>query len=217
MTDTTSTAAGDRGAAGTPTIAVAGTGNVGGTLGRALARAGHPVVFASRDGAAHDVAGDTSARVTDLAGAFAEAEIVVLAVPAVAVAGLVQQHADALAGKLIIDATNDISGPGPANSHAAITATVPTARYARAFNSLGFENLAQPRFGSTVADFFFSTSEQDRPLVETLIAAVGGRPVFVGEGRQDVIDGILPLWFALAIGQGRGRHLAFRVLDDREG
>jgi hypothetical protein len=94
---------------------------------------------------------------------------------------------------------------------------VPTARYARAFNSLGFENLVQPRFGGTVADFFFSSSDRDRPVVETLIAAVGGRPVFVGEGRQDVIDGILPLWFALAIGQGRGRHLAFRVLDDHEG
>jgi predicted dinucleotide-binding enzyme len=194
-------------------IAVAGTGNVGGALGRAFAGAGHTVVFGSRDGSA----GGTSARVADLAGAFDGADVVVLAVPAVAVAELVGEHAGALAGKLIIDATNDISGSGPANSAAAITAAVPTARYARAFNSLGFENLAQPRFGDTVADFFFSSSEQDRPLVETLIAGVGGRPVFVGEGRQDVIDGILPLWFALAMGQRRGRHLAFRVLDDQEG
>jgi predicted dinucleotide-binding enzyme len=198
-------------------IAVAGTGNVGGALGRALAGAGHTVVFGSRDGGAGDVAGGTPARVADLAGAFEGADVVVLAVPAVAVAGLVQEHAGALAGKLVVDATNDISGSGPANSSAAISAAVPSARYARAFNSLGFENIADPRFGDTVADFFFSSSEQDRPVVEALITAVGGRPVFVGEGRQDVIDGILPLWFALAMGQGRGRHLAFRVLDDREG
>lgn len=198
-------------------IAVAGTGNVGGTLGRALARGGHSVVFGSRDGSADDVAGDTSARVAALDAAFEGAGVVVLAVPAVAVAELVGEHAAALAGKLIVDATNDISGSGPANSFAAITAAVPTARYARAFNSLGFENIAEPRFGGTVADFFFSSSEQDRPVVEALIDAVGGRPVFVGEGRAEVIDGILPLWFALAMGQGRGRHLAFRVLDDREG
>lgn len=198
-------------------IAVAGTGNVGGALGRALAGAGHTVVFGSRDGSAGDVAGGTPARVADLAGAFEGADVVVLAVPAVAVADLVREHAGALAGKLVVDATNDISGSGPANSSAAISAAVPSARYARAFNSLGFENIADPRFGDTVADFFFSSSEQDRPVVEALITAVGGRPVFVGEGRQDVIDGILPLWFALAMGQGRGRHLAFRVLDDREG
>lgn len=181
-------------------IAVAGTGNIGGALGRAFERAGHTVAFGSRD---------------NLAEAFAGAEVVVLAVPAGAVPDLVSEHAGALAGKLVVDATNNIAGPGPAHSHAAITSAVPTARYARAFNSLGFENLADPRFGDTVADLFFSSTEQDRPALEALIAAVGGRPVYVGDGQQDVVDGVLRLWFALAIGQRRGRHLAFRVLDDQ--
>ena len=184
----------------TLSIAVAGTGNIGGTLGRAFERAGHTVALVSRDG---------------LAEAFEGADVVVLAVPAGAVAGLVREHAGALAGKLVIDATNNIGGPGPAHSYDAITAAVPTARYARAFNSLGFENLADPRFGDTVADLFFSSSEQDRPVVEALAGAIGGRPVYVGEGQQDVVDGVLRLWFALAIGQKRGRHLAFRVLDDQ--
>jgi predicted dinucleotide-binding enzyme len=183
-------------------IAVAGTGNIGGTLGRAFERAGHAVGLASRDG---------------LAEAFAGADVIVLAVPAGAVAGLVQEHAAALEGKLVVDATNNIGGPGPAHSHAAIADAVPTARYARAFNTLGWENLADPRFGGTVADFFFSSTEQDRPVLEQLVAAVGGRPVYAGEGQEDVVDGVLRLWFALAIGQKRGRHLAFRVLDDSEG
>jgi predicted dinucleotide-binding enzyme len=135
-------------------------------------------------------------------------------VPAGAVPDLVREHGGALDGKLVVDATNRIGGPGPAHSREAITTAVPTARYARAFNSLGFENLADPRFGDVVADLFFSCAEEDRPVLETLAAAVGGRPVYVGDGQEDVVDGVLRLWFALAIGQKRGRHLAFRVLDD---
>lgn len=215
MTDTTSAPAVAPPAAGTLRIAVAGTGHIGGALGRAFARAGHSVVLGSRDGNGEGTS-DSGARVAGLAEAFAGADVVVLAVPAGAVPAVVREHAAALAGKLIVDATNAIGGPGPAHSHDVITGAVPTARYARAFNSLGFENLANPRFGDTVADLFFSSAERDRPVVEELARAVGGRPVYVGDGQQDVVDGVLRLWFALAIGQQRGRHLAFRVLDNQE-
>ena len=94
---------------------------------------------------------------------------------------------------------------------------VPTARYARAFNPVGWENFAEPRFGDTAADLFFSADEADRPLVEALIEAVGLRPAYVGANQQDVVDGVLQLWFALAVGQHRGRRLAFRVLDASDG
>jgi len=33
-----------------------------------------------------------------------------------------------------------------------------------------------------------------------------------GVEQVDVVDSVLRLWFALAIGQGKGRHLAFKVL-----
>ncbi|MCU1614305.1 MAG: hypothetical protein JWO98_1845 [Frankiales bacterium] len=46
MTDTMSTGTG-RTPVGALTVAVVGTGSVGGTLGRAFARAGHTVVFGS--------------------------------------------------------------------------------------------------------------------------------------------------------------------------
>jgi hypothetical protein len=138
---------------------------------------------------------------------------VVLTVPGPAVSGLVTEHDGTLAGKLIIDATNKIGGGGPANSHQDVAA-VPGARYARAFNSLGVENLADPHFGTETADMIYSAPEADRQPLEDLIRAVGLRPVYAGDGAHEVVDGVLRLWFALAIGQGRGRHLAFRVLDD---
>ena len=193
-------------------IAVAGTGNIGGTLGRAFARAGHTVVFASRHPEEDPGVGDTDARVAPVPEALAGADVVVLAVPGSAVPEFVREHADALAGTLLIDAANNIGGDGPADNHDVIAAVVPDARYARAFNSLGWENFAEPRFDGLEADLFFSSTEADRPVVEALIEAVGLRPMFVGEDQHEVVDGVLRLWFALAVAQHRGRHLAFRVL-----
>lgn len=194
-------------------VAVIGTGRIGGTLGRAFARAGHRVTFGTRGPADGTAAGDSGATEATIADALATADVVVITVPGPAVAGLVAEHAGALAGKLIIDAANKIGGGGPANSHGDVAA-VPGTRYARAFNSLGAENLADPQFGTETADMIYSAPEADRPAVEDLIRAVGLRPVYAGDGAHEVVDGVLRLWFALAIGQGRGRHLAFRVLDD---
>lgn len=193
-------------------IAVVGTGNIGGTLGRAWAAAGRRVVLASRR-PGQAVEGVDGVPVAPVAEAVSGADVVVLAVPGSAVPEFAREHADALAGRLVVDAANNIGGDGPVNNHDVITATVPGVRYARAFNSLGWENFADPRFGDTEADLFFSSAEADRPVLESLIQAVGLRPVYVGEGQHELLDGVLRLWFALAIGQKRGRHLAFRVLD----
>src|SRR5262245_52902199 len=124
----------------TRNVAVIGTGRIGGTLGRAFARAGHQVTFGTRGPAGGTAAGDSGATEATVADALMVTDIVVLTLPGPAVSGLVAEHAGALSGKLIIDATNKIGGDGPANSHQDVAA-VPGARYARAFNSLGVENL----------------------------------------------------------------------------
>lgn len=197
-------------------IGVIGTGNIGGTIGEALARAGHQVTLGSRRpddaGSRPDDAGSASgARVADLAGAIADAEVVLLALPAGGLAEFLAEHGDSLGGKLVVDATNRIGAP-VANAAEQIAAGAPAARYARAFNTLGWENFADPEFDGLPADLFFSCAEQDRPVVEELITGVGLRPAYLGEGRQNVVDGVLPLWFALVQAGGGNRHLAFRVL-----
>ena len=107
-------------------IAVIGTGFIGGILGRALAGAGHQVTFGSRHPDDEAVADGTPATVTSVADALAQAEVVVLALPGAAVAGLTAEHGDALAAKLVIDATNQMGQP-VANSRAALPSSV---RYA---------------------------------------------------------------------------------------
>jgi predicted dinucleotide-binding enzyme len=193
------------------TIAVIGTGFIGGTLGRAFARAGLPTVFGSRHPADGTVAGDSGASVAPVADAVAQADTVVLALPAAGVEDLLRTHGDALAGTLVVDAANNVGGA--VAHHAGLVARhAPRARYARAFNTLGGENFADPVFDGTPADLFFSSAPGDRATLEELVTAVGLRPMYVGENQQDVVDGMLRLWFALAVGQGRGRHLAFHTL-----
>jgi predicted dinucleotide-binding enzyme len=194
-------------------IAVIGTGRIGGTIGRAFAQAGHEVVFGSRSPDDDKAAQDSGARVADVATALDGAEVVAIAVPGGAVDGLLDEHASALAGLLVLDCANKVGGPGPANSHDVVMSKVRDARYARVFNSLGAENLADPRFGEERADMFFSAPQAGRATVEDLIEAVGLRPVYLGDGQHEVVDGVLRLWFALVMGQQHSRHLAFRMLE----
>ncbi len=190
-------------------IAVIGTGFIGGTLGRALARSGNAVTFGSRHPDDDDVAGDTSASVATVPAALGAADVVILALPGNAVGDLAASHGAALAGKLVIDATNKMGAP-VANSRAALPADV---RYARAFNTLGGENMADPEFADGRADMFFSSPEADRSTVEAVVAGVGLRPVYVGPDEEDLVDAVFRLWVALAMRQGRGRRLAFRLLE----
>ena len=122
---------------------------------------------------------------------------------------LAAQHGDALAGKLVIDATNQM-GADVVNARASLPSSV---RYARAFNTLGGENMADPVFDGERADMFFSAPEGDRATVETIIEGVGLRPIYVGEDQEAIIDALFQLWVALAMKQGRGRRLALRLLQ----
>ena len=190
-------------------IAVIGTGFIGGILGRALAAAGHQVVFGSRRPGDDQAASGTPARVASVAEALSGPEVVILALPAAAVAELTAAHGDRLAGKLVIDATNQMGQP-VSNSRSRLPATV---RYARAFNTVGGENLADPVFPGGTADMFFSAPEADKSTLEAIIGAVGLRPVYVGAAAEALIDALFQLWIALAVRQGRGRRLAFRLLE----
>jgi predicted dinucleotide-binding enzyme len=190
-------------------IAIIGTGFIGTTLGRALAGSGHGVTFGSRhpDDDHVEIPG---ASVAAIGEALSGAEATILAIPGGAVDELAAEHGEALAGCLVIDATNRMGAP-VANSRGSLPTTV---RYARAFNTLGGENFANPVFSGGRADLFFSAPEGDRPIMETIIEGVGLRPVYVGEDQEAIVDALFQLWIALALKQGRGRRLALRLLED---
>ena len=186
-------------------IAVIGTGNVGRTLGERWRIAGHDVTYGSRSAGN---AGPGGAPVVTVADAVAAAEVVLLAVPGPAVAEVVRANGAGLAGKVVIDAVNRM-GEAEVNSHADVAAGAPGAHYARAFNTLGWENFADPQPGSQL---FFVADPAARPVTEELITTVGLEPVFVGDAKAaGIVDGLLPLWFTLAQQYGN-RKLAFRLV-----
>ena len=190
-------------------VTIIGTGFIGGILGRALATSGHSVTFGSRHPDSDDVAAGSTADVASISDALEAGDVVILALPGSAVSQLATSYGAALNGKLVIDATNRMGEP-VSNSRASLPSGV---RYARAFNTLGGENVAEPIFEGGPADMFFSAPEGDRSVVETVIEGVGLHPVYVGEDEEELIDCLFRLWIALAIKQGRGRRLAFRILE----
>jgi hypothetical protein len=85
----------------------------------------------------------------------------------------------------------------------------------RAFNSLGWENFANPRLGGVQIDLFYCGEQSSRLLVEQLIGEVGLRPVYIGNlDTVAIVDGLTRLWFALSMGQGHGRRIAFKMLQE---
>jgi hypothetical protein len=160
-----------------------------------------------------DLARSSGSRTATHADAVAGAEVVLVALPGDAVRTVAEALGQALDGKVVIDATNKLAA-ADMNSIATLTRHAPGAIPARAFNSVGWENFADPDFGGTPADLLWCGPDGDPgALVEALIADVGLRPVRVGGLDQlPVVDMLANLWFALALGQGRGRHLAFKIL-----
>ena len=200
-------------------IAILGAGNIGGTMGKKWAAAGHDLVFGVRDVSSPKVAAllqemDGNGRADSVANALAFGNVVLIAIPYDAVAATVATHADSLAGKIIIDATNKF-GALVVNNLETIRQAVPTAVLFRAFNSLGWEIFANPQFDGVQVDHFYcGVDGEKRPLVEQLIADVGVRPVWVGGlETAPVVDALGTLWVTLAFQRGWGRNIAFKMIE----
>ena len=179
-------------------IAVIGSGNIGGTLGSAWLRAGHEVRYGSRN--------PQPPESIPIAEAIQASEAVLIAIPGNAVAELAEAHAASLTDKLVIDATNRI-GEATMNGSEHLLPGAP--RYVRAFNSVGWEVMAEP--GD--ATMFWSGPQADTELVEQLIADVGLRPIRVGDvDATDVVDGVGRLWLTLVFRAGYPRQIAFKLV-----
>jgi 8-hydroxy-5-deazaflavin:NADPH oxidoreductase len=171
-------------------IAVIGTGNVGGALGKALSGAGHDVTYAARDQAkvdatAQDAGADAALSPVD---AVKGADVVILAVPFTAIEGLATEIAGAASGKLVVDVTNpikpDYSGlstiGGPSGGEL-VAASLPGANVVKGFNTVFATNQAHPKAHGQVLDALYA-ADDDAASAEfaKLASSIGFRPVKVG-------------------------------------
>ncbi len=173
------------------TIAVIGTGRMGGAFGATFARLGHHVIFGSRDAAkasVEELLGTVrGAKAATPGAAAAAAQIVVLAVPWSAAEDTIRSLGD-LSGKIVIDATNALNftknGMEMAVSSSAgelIQAWLPGAHVVKAFNTVGFFVIADPNVtDGPVAVFLAGDHEDAKRRVGELATAMGFQPVDVG-------------------------------------
>lgn len=189
------------------TIAVIGTGDVGGALGPEFAAQGHTIVYGSRDPQRDKVTElvertGEDASATTPAEAAAKADIVVLAVPGLMVDEITRSLGD-LAGKIIIDPTNPLERRMNRLEHAVdtsnaeiIQAAAPGAYVVKAFNTLNWRTMVDPASaGGPVSIPLVGDNAKAKETVANLVSGMGLEPIDVGPLRDARwVEGMLILW-----------------------
>jgi len=196
-------------------IAIIGTGRMAQGLGAGWVRAGHRVVFGSRNPA--EKSGLVSkigncASVTLPAAAVAWADVVVLAIPFAQVKTFAREHAPQLAGKLVVDISNPFDQlPDNRIAGAELTAAAigDGARVVAAFKDNFWETLPTPEDpGGLPRDVHFAgDSDDDRQRVAQLVTDLGFRPVDCGPLKNArALDAMVPLLVELDQRLNNGQH-----------
>jgi len=198
-------------------IGIIGTGNVGSTLAKAFAKAGHKVFLSSRDPMSAKVQALKSDNISveSINEAKNNAEVLVIATPARAGKQVAQELGD-LAGKTVIDATNEIFGaPEEYSSTAkAIISLCNTKEVVKCFNITGASNMANPDFNGTKIDMFVAgDSKKGKEIATKLAKDIGFGEVYDlgANGNFELIEQICKLWVVLAQ-SGQGRDMGIKIL-----
>lgn len=204
-------------------VSIIGAGNVGMALGKAITRCGETVVFGvpaperHRDAVA---ALGPLARVTTAAEAIAAGEVVILAVPHVAVASIARS-VDDWQGRVLVDATNPLA-PGLSGLVVGTTTSgaeelaklAQGARVVKAFNTTGAENMADPAYPDGKPFMPVCGDDADaRNQVMALATLIGFEAVDAGPlAAARWLEPFAMTWIHLAIRQGMGRDFAFGLM-----
>lgn len=199
-------------------IGIIGAGNVGGTLGRRWAGAGHEVVFGTRH--PERVQTPPSTRAAGVREAAEHGEVVVLATPWEGVRDALAAAGD-LTGKVLLDCTNplakDLLGLAIGHTTSAgeqVAALVPGARVVKIFNSTGAGNMADPLYGEQAVTMLYCGDDVGaKGIAARLAADLGFEPVDAGPLRNArLLEPLAMLWISLAYVQGLGPGIAFKLL-----
>lgn len=170
-------------------IAIIGAGNVGQALAGSSARAGHTVTISSRKYEdAQRVANATGAQAArSNREAVQSAQVVILAVPYAAMAGIVDELGTALDGKVVVDVSNraNFENPGQVldgtSAAEQIQGRLPRARVVKAFNTLFASKQADPTADGIQLDGYVAGDDAEaKKAVLDLVRSIGLRPIDAG-------------------------------------
>jgi hypothetical protein len=201
-------------------VAILGAGTVGQALASRLTAGGVAVRFGVRDPGAVRLTGELAAvPVMASQEAVADADVLLLAVPAAAALGVARGAGD-LTGKIVVDCTNPLrwdggpvwDPPSEGSVTAALAAALPGVAVVKGFNHFGAEIQRDPRLATGVANAFFASDDAGaKTTVIALATTMGFRALDAGPLRNAaVLENLAVLWIHLAV-TGAGRQWAFRV------
>jgi hypothetical protein len=188
-------------------IVIIGKGNVGSALESGLSRVGHQVRALGRGG--------------DVAQAVTSAEVVIFAVPFGEVQNVARQLASAVAGKVVIDATNALT---PTMELAVDTRStsgaedlqnaLPGAKVVKAFNTSFASAMATGEIkGEKLAGLVAGDDTQAKAQVLSMVEAIGFDPIDAGPlAAARLLEPLAVLNIKLGFVQGYGPSSGFRLI-----
>lgn len=200
-------------------IAILGSGTVGKALAEGFVKSKHQVQFGSRDPS--EVEGPPGTSLVTQKEATAWGEVVVLAVPYVAVRETVEAvGVDLLDGKILVDPTNALTTDfelalGFTTSGAEeLAKQVPGARVVKAFNTVFAQNQANGHVGEQPLTLFVAGDDEEaKETVMNLGHEMGFEPVDAGplkSARYLEPMGLMLITFGYGLGMGPG--IGFRLV-----
>lgn len=165
-------------------IAIIGTGNVGKALATSLGRAGHDITLAARDPEkTAETARELGVRSAPSArDAAAEADLVILAVPADAFVPLAQELREAVDGKPVVDVSNRMQpDPSEPSNAEKLQERLDNAPVVKAFNTAFASRQADPEVDGVPADGYVAGDDpQAKQRVLEVVESAGFTPVDAG-------------------------------------
>lgn len=207
-------------------LAVIGSGKMGKSIGVWAAQLGYEVIFSSREikhaEEASAIAGPKSGFANSM-DAVDKADMILLAVPYVAVNGILQELGSKLNGKVLIDVTNpltpDYSGLSVGFSTSAaeeIQKLVPGAKVVKAFNAVFAELFAtqNPVIRENKISIFIASDDNDaKSKVSDLITNMGFDAVDAGPLKAArTLEPMALLNITLGYSLGHGTSIGFSML-----
>ena len=174
-------------------IAIIGVGNVGRALATAATAAGHRVTVSATtpEHVAQAAAASGATPAASSREAVAAGDVVVLAVPSGAVAGIAAELNDLVSGKILVDVTNplndtysDLTTLGTSAAEQ-LQAAAPTAKVVKAFNTVFAARHANPtEDGAPLDAFYAGDDDAAKATVAELASSLGYRPIDIGGLRM---------------------------------
>ncbi len=199
-------------------IAIIGTGNVGSALATQWAKKGHHINLGVQDlqhfkGKA--LLKNANTQVFSIEEAVELSNVVLIATPPTAIFNLLDLMGD-VTGKVFIDATNSIGkSPEPYKTVYHCLADNTKAAIVKCFNTTGFENMLNPVYQGEAIDMFMAGDNLAAKQVAAQLALDCGFATCIDFGKSDKVELLEKFalsWINLAIMQGQGRNIAFKLI-----